>query len=229
MGAAFYFTPETLAVGKELGLNGFQFYFLGRGGVLGDVEPSVVQAAFGYFEPTLLAKTWNSGRAIVAPRDAAAAFIGAAADFGRRHIGKVADLEAFCAAAEEVIEAADPTGLSLFAAVGAAPREVDAPARAMQQVMVLRELRGSVHLLAVVASGVEPKVAHYLRRPDFFTTFGYSDAEVPDDAEEHRAALRRADELTDALLGPVYGVLDEAGQQALLGGLRGIEQALRPD
>jgi hypothetical protein len=30
VGAAFYFVPETLAVGKELGLGGFQWYALGR-------------------------------------------------------------------------------------------------------------------------------------------------------------------------------------------------------
>ena len=41
LGGAFYFDKETLAKGKELGLDGFRFYFLGRGGVLGDVEPRV--------------------------------------------------------------------------------------------------------------------------------------------------------------------------------------------
>jgi hypothetical protein len=35
MGSVFYFVPETAARGKELGLDGFRFYVLGRGGVLG--------------------------------------------------------------------------------------------------------------------------------------------------------------------------------------------------
>ena len=38
IGAAFYFHPDTVARGKEAGLDGFRFYILGRGGVLGDVE-----------------------------------------------------------------------------------------------------------------------------------------------------------------------------------------------
>ncbi|MGI9594675.1 MAG: helix-turn-helix domain-containing protein, partial [Acidimicrobiales bacterium] len=48
-GAAFYVNPDTLARGKELGLDGFRFYVLGRGGVMGDVPAKVVESAFGYF------------------------------------------------------------------------------------------------------------------------------------------------------------------------------------
>lgn len=46
-GSAFYVVLETLACGRETGLDGFRFYFLGRGGVLGDVEAPVVASAFG--------------------------------------------------------------------------------------------------------------------------------------------------------------------------------------
>ncbi len=48
LGFAFYVVPETLERGKALGLDGFRFYFLGRGGVSGDVEAPVVKSAFGY-------------------------------------------------------------------------------------------------------------------------------------------------------------------------------------
>ena len=67
VGSAFYFAPETLAKGKELGLDGLRFYMIGRGGVLGDVEPAVVGSAFGYFAPALIEKTWTSAREKVAP------------------------------------------------------------------------------------------------------------------------------------------------------------------
>ena len=60
--AVFYFAPSTVAVGKEHGLDGFRFYFLGRGGVLGDVESQVVASAFGYFEPGLGDKMWDVGQ-----------------------------------------------------------------------------------------------------------------------------------------------------------------------
>ena len=62
IGSAFYFHPDTVAKAKSLGLDGFRMYFLGRGGVLGDVEPAVVSSAFGYFEPGLLAHMWNIGQ-----------------------------------------------------------------------------------------------------------------------------------------------------------------------
>jgi hypothetical protein len=48
-----------------------QWYFVGRGGVLGDVEAPVVQSAFGYFAPAVVAKMWNGAREKIAPRDAA--------------------------------------------------------------------------------------------------------------------------------------------------------------
>jgi hypothetical protein len=61
LGWAYYFVPETLETGKALGLDGFRFYSLGRGGMLGDVEAPVVVSAFGYFNPALVADMWDSG------------------------------------------------------------------------------------------------------------------------------------------------------------------------
>ena len=54
MGSAFYFIPETGAIGKELGLGGMEFYVQGRGGQLGDTDGLAVAAAFGYFNPSLI-------------------------------------------------------------------------------------------------------------------------------------------------------------------------------
>ena len=63
-GAAFYFTPATAARGAALGLDAYQFYALGRGGVLGDVEPAVISAAFGYFNPAVEQGAEEAGEAI---------------------------------------------------------------------------------------------------------------------------------------------------------------------
>ena len=60
IGSSFYFQPETVASARELGLDGFRFYFLGRGGVLGDVDADVVHSAFGYFHPSVVARMWDS-------------------------------------------------------------------------------------------------------------------------------------------------------------------------
>lgn len=54
LGAAFYFDSQTLARGKTLGLRARRFYFLGRGGALGDIDWPMMASAFGYFNPELV-------------------------------------------------------------------------------------------------------------------------------------------------------------------------------
>jgi hypothetical protein len=226
LGWAFYFVPETFATGAALGLDPVHFYFLGRGGVLGDVEAAVVTSAFGYFKPSLVEAVWNAGRQKVAPRDAGRAFLECAAAHGRRKLSAIEALPEFCAAADAVNGAADPTGLALYAAAAAEPLVEDPPGRAMQLVSILRELRGSTHLLAVRAAGLDAKTAHFIRRPDDAAMFGWSDDDAPIITDEHRARLERADALTDELVLPAYAVLDDAGRRAFTTGLDAIEAAL---
>lgn len=229
IGPGFYFAEETVAVGREHGLDGFRFYFLGRGGVLGDIEPDVVTSAFGYFNPTLVERMWTTGRSrtSLTPRDAGRLYLRCCHDFGRRHFGEVAELDAFCAAASAVNDAADRAGLALYSAVAAEPLAVDPPARAMQLATVLREFRGSAHLLAIIATGgLDPVTAHGIRRPDFWTFFGHQDGTCPPGTDAQRAALAAADELTDQIVSPAFDVLDQTGRTALLNGLAAMKQAL---
>ncbi len=226
VGSSFYFVPDTLARGEELGLDASQFYVLGRGGVLGDVEPVVIQAAFGYFNPKLVAKVWNGARQKLAPRDAAHEYAACCANWGRQQLSDVDGLEAFCAAAEQVNDAADPDGLALYAGLTSEPLADDLPARAQQLITVLRELRGSAHLVAIRASGLTSKDAHFVKRPNDIAMFGWSadDAPVIDDAliAKHTAAER----LTDEIVLPAYATLDADQQQAFVHGLEGIAAAL---
>lgn len=224
LGAAFYFHPDTVARGKEIGLDGFRFYFLGRGGVLGDVEPDVVVSAFGYFEPGLVAKMWNTAKERVAPRDAAREYLACNSALARSVLGDVDGLEAYTAAAAQVVAAVDVSGLTLFAGLRGEPVPDDAPAAALHHAVLLRELRGSAHLLAVRASGLESPIAHAIKRPDDLTTFGWSEPPVVTD--EHRAALDRAEALTDELLAPAFSVLDTAGGEALVAGTTSMHLAL---
>jgi hypothetical protein len=227
-GWAYYFVPETEAKGKELGLDLFQFYVLGRGGVLGDVEPEVVVSAFGYFSPTLLAPMWESAKTIVAPREAARAHFECCAELGRSRLDGVEGLEAYCAAAGAVNDAADSVGLPLYAGFHAEPLVDDVPGRAMQLTAVLRELRGSAHLLAVRASGLDARTAHFITRPNDGAMFGWSEDEAPTVGPEQRRAMEVADALTDTIVGPAYAVLDDAGSEALARGIDGIAAALAP-
>lgn len=225
-GWAYYFVPETVARGEELGLDVFGFYFLGRGGVLGDVEWPVVHSAFGYFNPDVVRDMWNAGREVIAPREAGRVYLECCHELGRRRLSHIDGLKAFCEAAEQVNDAAEVPGLSLYAAISAEALASDLPARAMQLVAVLREFRGSAHLLSVVASGLHAKEAHYMHRPDFWAMFGWSDDDIPVLTDGHGPRLEAAEALTDELVLPAYSVLDADGATALLTGIDAIAAAL---
>jgi hypothetical protein len=227
LGWAYYFAPETLELGEVLGLDGFRFYFLGRGGVLGDVEAPVVASALGYFNPALVADMWDSGKAIVAPREAARAHFACSAELGRRRFSDLDGLAEFCAAADAVNDAADPIGLALYSGFRAEPLVDDLPGRAMQLVSVLREFRGSAHLIAVRGYGLDAKTAHFMRRPNDVGMFGWTDDDPPEIGDTEREKLAAADRLTDRLVGAAYGVVDEAGQQAIVAGLDQMEAAVK--
>jgi hypothetical protein len=222
VGSSYYFHPDTLAAGKEAGLDGFRFYFLGRGGVLGDVEPAVVTSAFGYFHPALVENIWTSAKAVVAPREAARLYLGCCAHVGRTVLTDVAGLEGFCAAAEKIVARTHPAGLALFAGIAAEPLPEDLPARALHLVAVIRELRGSVHLVAIVASGVTPAVAHAIRRPDMVKAFGWEDVAIDDAARDR---LATADSLTDQMQLPVYALLSDEEATAFVAGAEAIAAA----
>jgi hypothetical protein len=227
LGAAFYFVLETVAVGKEHGLDGFRFYVLGRGGVLGDVEPPVIGSAFGYWNPALIEKIWTSAkeRADLSPRECGRLYLECSADFGRQTFADVPGLQAFCDAAQKIHESTNVAGLSLYAGYVAEPLARDLPGRAMQLVTILREFMGSAHLVAVLAVGLEPKVAHGVRRPEMWESFGYGDEPVPADTEEVRSLLAEADALTQRLITPAYAVLSDAEREALQTGLDALAAA----
>lgn len=227
LGARFYFHTATLAAGKELGLDGFRFYALGRGGVLGDVESAVVTSAFGYFHPDVVDRIWNSAKEVLAPRAAAAAYLACNADLGRQVLGTVGGLDAFCAAAEKVCGGVNPAAFALYAGVAAEPLPDDLPGRAMQLLVVHRELRGSLHLVAIVASGLHPSHAHALRRPGDLETFGWpADLDPPDDAA---ARLAAADALTDDLAAAAYAPLSDVERRAFVSGVEAIDAAFAAD
>jgi hypothetical protein len=216
LAAAYYFHPDTLARGKELGLDGFRFYAVGRGGVLGDVEPEVVLSAFGYFEPGLVAKLWNSGRATLAPADAAREHLECAARRARTLFGSVDGLDAYADAAAAVVAAVDAAALPLFAGFRRQPVPTDAPARAYHHAVLLRELRGGAHLVAVRATGLSSPIAHAIKRPGDLQAFGWAEAPLITDAD--RAKLERAESMTDDILEPAFAVLDQVGADALVAG-----------
>lgn len=224
VGSAFYFTPETVGRGKALGLDGFRFYVLGRGGVLGDAEAPVVASAFGWWNGALVAKMWESARAQLAPREAGRIYHECAADLGRAKLAGVEDLSGFCLAAEQIIGAADPAGLALFAGIAAEPLAEDLPGRALQLVAVLREFRGSAHIVAVRAAGLPMHLAHFIRRPDMYKSFGWGET-APDVDDGHRQELDHAESLTDLIVTPAFASLGADQAAAFVSGVDRIKAA----
>lgn len=224
LGAAYYFDPSTLSHGKEqLGLDGMRFYFLGRGGALGDVEAPAVASAFGYFAPPIVEKMWNSARETCSPRAAAEAALECNANIGRAKLADVEGLAEFCEAAEQVVADVNPAALSLYAGVASFDLPEDLPGRAMQQCVIHRELRGSAHLAAVIAAGLHPGVAHAIRRPDDVATFGWpEDIEITD---ADRAKLETVDEQTDAMSASHYASLSDEQRAAFVAGVEAIAAA----
>ena len=225
-GWAYYFTPETLGKGKELGLGGMVFYIAGRGGMLGDCEGESVAAAFGYFNPEVIVRAWDTAKATMPIREIGKAYFECAAQHGRSKLSGIDNLEAFVNAADKINDAADPDGLPLYASYKYAEYATDALGRAMQLVATLREFRGSAHLLAIRAKGLTSKQAHFIKRPNDVQMFGWSPDEPPHIDESVRATMLEIESLTDELVSPAYAVLTPAEQDSFTSTMVAIHAAL---
>jgi hypothetical protein len=194
--------------------------------VLGDVDAAVVSSAFGYFNPAVVERVWNGARQQISPRAAGALYMECCADHGRRRLAAVGGLDEFNAAASKVLAHADGDSLALFAGINAEPRATDAPALALQLIAVLREYRGSAHLLALRCVGLNSKIAHLVKRPDMARGFGWSDADMPEVTPAITDALTEAEAITDRIVQPAFASLDTAERHHLVSTLRSIKDAL---
>lgn len=230
LGGAFMFAAETHARGAELGFHGWSFYHLGRGGVLGDCDASVVVAAFGFFPPALQTKAWDKGRAVMSPAQAAKEYADCCARFGTEHFTSYAGAGRLADLLTELHDGAGSMGLPLFAGWRALARETTAPddgARLALALQVGRELRGGAHLVAVAAQGVDPLQAVVSGRygPSNAEFFGWPQPWPDPDAAKDRMAAAEA--LTDDLVEPAFARLDESSRTELVSLLRDLQAAQR--
>lgn len=210
-GTGFMLHPETGAAGDKLGLDFFNFYGLGRGGVLGYVDADVVAAAFFFFEPNLVRNLWTAARDKMDPMEAAGHYNDACAAWGRERFNDVPDVARFCDEAKRVIDAADPRGLSLFAGWRAMPLADDAPGRAMQLIHILREYRGGANGIGVTAVGLGAQEACSANGPGMYSIMGWPDA--PLDTAPFQERIGQAEDITDTIVGPAFGVLDDSERE----------------
>jgi hypothetical protein len=189
---------ETIGHCRDLGYrNGFIYYVVGRGGVLGNCDADVVTAAFGFFAPSLVRTMWEGGVDVEGPRQASLRYGASCAAFGSKRLAGFANAGRYCELASKIVNGTDLSGMSLFAAWKNEPLPGDDVAgHAYFLTHVLRELRGSAHIIGVAATGLSPMQA-VLCGPDgaaHAKQFGWGD-EFP--KVDHLAPQRqRAEEVT---------------------------------
>ena len=223
LGGAFMLAKATLKKGPELGFpKGWSFYFAGRGGVLGDVVPDVIAAAFVFFPVPWVQQQWLLGRAVMEPAAAAAAYAEACQAWGREHLAGAPDLERLVELLQRLAAGADPAGAPLFAGWRAMALPDDAPGAAAQLLHVMREYRGGMHGMAVLASGLAPRDAVVAAGGEGNAQF-FNWPEPYPEREPLLDVHATAEKRTDALAARAFTALSEAERDELLSLVQGAQ------
>jgi hypothetical protein len=217
--ALFMLHPETfsssIAAGYENPLAG---YVAGRGGVLGDATGVAVSSVFVVFEPKGLAALWDQGVAVRGAAGAAEVYWQQAAEFARKHLAGADGLDRIAALGEKVIATAPTGGAPLFAGWREMPLADDAPARALQVMFILRELRAAVHFNALTVSDICPIEAHLLNKgPEYAAMFGWP--EPYPDCLDKKARYDEVEQVTNHRMAELFAAAlnpDEADELARL-------------
>jgi hypothetical protein len=209
LGGAFAECPKTLRRARQLGLTGWSFYVAGRGGALGDVRPDTVAAALGFIADEAVRDGWDTARRITPPSQIAAQHLAECCRWGREKLDGFPGVNRLVALAERVVLAADPAGLTLFAAWRSMPMPEDGPgARAAALTKLLREYRSGAHLLAIRAGGLTPLEALVASTDGEAAAVAYG-WQPPFPMIEPLLRRRiRADLIADRIVGEAYQVLD---------------------
>ncbi|HEY1970981.1 MAG TPA: hypothetical protein VGH89_23710 [Pseudonocardia sp.] len=217
--ATFMLHPETFDQSTASGYpHPFAGYFAGRGGVLGEADANAVSAVFAFFEPNVVKMFWEQGLPVHGAAGGAKLYSEQVAGFARKYLKDAEGMDRLAALGEKVADAAGDLALPLFAGWRRMPLADDAPARALQLMFVLRELRFGIHASAVALSGLTPVEAHMLNRgAEYCAFFGWSEpfASGEDKKDRYEAAEestnQRMTEIVAAALNP-----EEAAELARL-------------
>ena len=167
--AVTYFAEESLAAARGVGYRGFWMaYFAFRLAPLGPVGSATAAAACFGFHSSRPERALPDAWSYAAPQEALRARLdGATAALGRLFTGlSSAGPSALAATADLAWEAAlraDTSGRVLAAANQDQPRPEDPIAALWQATTTLREHRGDGHNAVLIATGVTPVQAHWLK------------------------------------------------------------------
>ena len=204
--AGFMLAGATYKRGAELGFDGVDFYTAGRGGALGDVDGSVVAAAFVFFNPATIIEQWERTRPIMSRPETTAAFVGCLYAWAHKHLPDEVDYARLAELLGKINDAASPSAAPLFAAWRAVREPDDPKELALQRLDVLRELRGAVHGASVLAYGLEPLEAVLIKTPFMAELFGWT--EPFPELESLHGAWDQAEAATNRIMARAYSVLD---------------------
>jgi hypothetical protein len=237
LGGAWMSTDAEEQAGVAAGLVDWQFYFLGRHGVLGDVDPDVVRAAAYVFPSDHLRREWTAARAVMTPSEALRRYVEVCHAWGREQLGGFAGAERLADLGQRVIDASDVVGLPLFAGWRAVPVPAAGPVsgsggaseRCAHVLQVLREHRGACHGVALAALQLDPLVAILANTGGEANALDYGwQPPFPEVTEADRALRTRVEELTDDLVAPAYDALTADEQTELLTLLEGAHSHAFP-
>lgn len=211
LAAGFMLDAATFAYGAELGFEGIDFYTTGRGGALGDVDGRVVAATFVMFEPSTVVESWNRGRKVMAPLDAAAQFAHCLRTWALAHMRADVDYARLAELAGRIVAHASVAAVPLFAAWSVLPEPEEPAALALFRMNLLRELRGGLHGAAVVTNGLTPLQAVMVKTPHFAPLFGWP--EPHPDGDAYRRSWEQAEQATNVAIAVAYGGLEPAERE----------------
>ena len=221
LGGEFMTHPSTFERAGEIGLHPWPYYFLGRGGVLGDPDADVIYAVMPFFAPDLVRRSWEQGRATRAPQEVLTHYVETMCSFARKRWTGVSDR--LVELLEKAVDSAPPDGAPLFAGWRALDRPDDAVGRSAHLCMALREHRGGAHVAAVLGAGLTPLQATVAyadtKRAEFF---GWSDVSDVDDSV--RARRREVEESTHRLAASAYAFLSDSERDELVELVKAVDR-----
>jgi hypothetical protein len=219
LGATWMLHPEQFQASLDAGYeHPFAGYFAGRGGLLGDTDPAVVDAVLGIFGPGVTDMFWPMGVPVHGTRGGAELYFRQAAEWARPRLAGLDGLDRFIVLGEKVIDAAPKTGLPLFAAQSRLPRVADDAGRAMQVAVLLRELRFGLHSAAMTAAGMPMLEAHLLNQgEEYAAMLGFPGPYPPVEPFKDRKAA--VEEATDARDAEIWALALTPAEAAELAGL----------
>ncbi|RSM84405.1 hypothetical protein DL991_00275 [Amycolatopsis sp. WAC 01375] len=154
LGGKFMTSPELVEVETEVGLSPRTLYLRGRSAVLGDPPPKVVAELFGIFPPWLFEFALPPAMAALDAASAVRAYSRSSANWARVHLSGADDPGRLADLLFRLVDAADASGLALFAGWQLAGRPEDDVERLAFALMVFREFRGGIHFAALRAVGL---------------------------------------------------------------------------